>query len=264
MTVSSDLLTPIKFGERNTGIGGSEVAKIAGISPWGRPIDVWLRKMDMAPKQETSEAMQLGLDCEVMLDEWYQRATGYTTTEHPTVRRTDRPWQVGSVDRLVVGKELGVDFKTVGLATWGQRHQWGDPGSDVVPPDVVAQCAWYMSMWDYPQWDVAALIAGRGRVLFHIHRDAKLEAALLACAKRFWMGNVLANVEPEPDDSKSYRDWMKAKYAKPERGDIIAGNGELQESAIRLERIKGAIGKLTARQTGIENNSRYGITVAHS
>ena len=62
--------------ERRTGIGGSDVPAILGISPYGSPYSVWADKLGLLPERECSEAMRQGADLEAYVSRRFCEETG--------------------------------------------------------------------------------------------------------------------------------------------------------------------------------------------
>src|SRR5690606_6883149 len=77
---------------RSRGIGGSEIAAIAGVSPWDTPLSVYLRKIGELPEKEATSATYWGSILEpVVADEYKRRHPGYrvervnAVLQHPDV-----------------------------------------------------------------------------------------------------------------------------------------------------------------------------------
>src|SRR5690554_1892820 len=88
---------------RTRGIGGSDIAAIAGVSPWATPLSVYLDKIGGAPEKEGTEAMGWGTILEdVVAREYARRHPEYTirrvnaVLQHPEVR-----YFIGNIDREI-------------------------------------------------------------------------------------------------------------------------------------------------------------------
>lgn len=95
---------------RTQGIGASDAAAILGISPWKTAFRLWQEKIGEAPPQETTSAMQRGIDLEDEARRTYEAQTGHyvepTTLEHP-----DWPVMRASLDGLTFDRTIAVEIK---------------------------------------------------------------------------------------------------------------------------------------------------------
>jgi predicted phage-related endonuclease len=76
--------------------------------------------------------------------------------------------------------------------------EWGESGTDLVPPAYVVQCAAYMALTGCHTADLAALFGNAELRIYTIARDLDLEADLLEQATDWWNRHVVADVPPEP------------------------------------------------------------------
>ena len=52
---------PLAWQEaRRQGLGGTDMARVMGLSPWGGPLDVYMEKKGLAPKQAPNRFMERG------------------------------------------------------------------------------------------------------------------------------------------------------------------------------------------------------------
>lgn len=197
---------------RCQGIGGTDVAAIVGVNPYRTAIDVYCDKLGLSEPREETRAMRLGKRLEPVLIAEYSLETGLEALpwqallRHPTV-----PWMLGTPDARLVTLPRGLELKTAGGR---QAHRWGEPGSDDVPDEYLCQVAWYMAVADMPEWDVAVLIGGQDFRVYHVERDAELEAALIERATDFWHRHIVAQVPPPLDGSPSSRRYIEARFRR--------------------------------------------------
>lgn len=96
------MITKEQLIERRTGLGGSDIAGILGISPWTRPIDVYLDKKGLAgdePKRET-EAMWWGNEEEELVARRFMELTGRKLVNYN--RTIHDGCLLANIDRLLV------------------------------------------------------------------------------------------------------------------------------------------------------------------
>lgn len=231
------------LAERRSGVGGSDVPAIVGASPWRSPLDVYLDKVGLAEPQPETEPMRWGTLLEAVVAQEYARRLGVAVVPGPgMLRHPDRPWAFANVDRLVAGGGRGVEIKTTGYA-----DAWGEPGTDQMPPYVVAQVAWYAGITGIAEWDVPVLISGSDFRVYHYRRDPELEEMLFDAAGRFWHEHVLAMVPPAP------RSVAEAAVRWPrDTGAEVYASAEAVAAVAELARLKAEIKRLEAEAEGYE------------
>lgn len=202
--------------ERRKGIGGTDAAAILGLSKYATEHDVWLRKQGLAPEVRENEAMWWGRELEDIIARRYSEVTSYPllNPQHPDgskrlVYHPDHPELIGSPDRLVVSRPLGLEIKTASVYT---ADEWGREGTDEIPLAYVAQCAHYMAITGFPRWDVAVLIGGSDFRLYHLHRDEAMEQALVAKLIDWWQRRIVQGEEPPIDGSEASARFLAGKY----------------------------------------------------
>lgn len=258
---------------RRTGIGGSDIAAIMGLSPWRSAVDVYLDKVGESKDVQENEAMFWGTVLEDVVAKHYADTSGNKVQRVGQMMRCpDRAWMIGNIDRAIVtpgsrarfdgGKLLGADgileCKTAGAfkaADWGNEDD-----QDAIPTQYAAQCFWYMGISGIGWCDIAVLIGGQRYLSKRIERDDEIIKAMIAQAEEFWFKNVVERIPPEPktgDDAvKLYpRDFGTAIVANAKTLELLARARELkaQIAALELELdgdrktgINGVMGELKA------------------
>ena len=193
--------------ERKKGLGGTDVAALAGVSPFKSPLGIWADKLGLHGPTEQTLAMTIGLELEPVIARLYERSQNVTVREADFLIHPQEPYFVGSPDRLIAGQEKGLEIKTTRYG-----GQWGEEGTDQVPLAYLVQCAWYQMLTGYEDWDIAVLIAGSDLRVYHLRRDRDLEEMLVDRARRFWHDHILTQVPPALDGSEDSRRWLARKY----------------------------------------------------
>jgi predicted phage-related endonuclease len=153
---------------RRSGLGGSDLAAICGASV-KKPIEVWEDKRGIAPPDVQSDEAYWGHVHEPGVARRWAADTGLVLLEVPTMRRTDRPWHLGTPDRF------GWEPIKVGMSVGGVS------GEPIDPCDLAGT----MDLFEIPI--SAAPIAG-------------IELADEAEALRFYQGAPAGlHVVPRPD-----------------------------------------------------------------
>lgn len=228
---------------RQTGIGGSDIAAVAGMHPWRKAYDVWMEKLGIAPPDDVeSEAAYWGRTLEPVLCDEYARREGVRLTRppfaHGVMRSPEYPWMVGSPDRFVEGQKVGLDVKMAGLR---QARRWGPAGTDFIPEEYQAQAQWYLALTGYERWDVAVLL-GQSFRIFRVEPHAELQKLLIDIGGRFWHCHVEPQIPPGVDHTDAAYRMLQRFYPdvteplRPATEDEIKRVQELRHVQHELDR----------------------------
>lgn len=205
------------------------------------------------------------------------------------------PWLFGSLDRvinieggfnLITGEPLTMEaILECKNMSWWVSKMW----EDGIPIYHLAQIHTYMAIMETDYAEIAMLVDGGSLQVEKIMRDEALIERILTISKAFWYNRVvpgqkaveqrnlaemegnmgegekwdaeIQRVEPDPDDSEAYKDFMEEKFVK-ER-EVVDGTMELYTLAKRDNFLRAFINKLDKERTGIKNKfiqflSNYG------
>jgi predicted phage-related endonuclease len=186
-------------------IGGSDIAKLLGLSKYGNAADVYLRIVE-GLEDEWNPRMERGAAVEPELRAYAQNFLGLELEDvasdyhdHPTLE-----FARAQVDDLARwnGMPVAVDYKS--QSRWVKG--WGAADSDEVPASIHAQIAWEMLCADR---ELGLLVVGFGDdapapvlfsvshvVTYQVERDERFEALCIQTARDFWEGHVIPRVPP--------------------------------------------------------------------
>lgn len=189
---------------RRTGLGGSDIASMLGMSSWKSPYALWQEKIstdkdideDDDEAQELNEYIHFGIKLEQIVADEFEERTGKKLRRCGLLRNNNYPFVLASVDRLVVGEDAGLECKTT--SSW-KKEEWTD---DNVPDAYYLQCQWYMLATGFPKWYIACLIGGNRFEWKEIKRNDKDIDIMLQTAKKFWEENVIAKKLPTIDGTE--------------------------------------------------------------
>jgi len=223
---------------RRAHITATDAAAIVGLHPYRSRFDVWSSKQGIVPETPDNEAMYWGREQEDVIARRYARDTGLTLVSHDyeVSIHNSLPWLGGTPDRTVLNAPHGLEIKTAGYRS---LDRWGEAGEGVVPEEYVVQCSVYMSIFDYPTWDLAVLIAGQDYRVYNLRRDAELEAMVLEECGRFYTDHVKAGVPPAPDASPGCAAWLARTYPAA-RKPLLVANGVTEIVMGKLRDIRQA------------------------
>lgn len=203
---------------RRSGIGGSDIAAVLGVSPWRTPLDVWRDKTappDEAQDGEPSEPMYWGLVLEDVVAREYARREGRRVQRvNSLLRLPDRPWAIATIDRAVVaegrrarpsphggltGADGVLECKTAhaaAAAEWG-----GAEDAEGIPVHYAAQGMWYLGVTGLEWCDFAVLVGGQRFLVRRLERDEEVIRSMLERAEEFWRRYVVERTPPPPRTS---------------------------------------------------------------
>lgn len=245
------------LAERRTGIGGSDIAALLGLSPWKTPLQLWMDKtgrLEETVDPERDERFYWGNVLEDVVARRYAADRGVKVQRlnammhHPecaiALANIDRVVVVdGSVARWKDGAVKGatnvLECKTAHAMA---RHSadWGEPGSDEVPQNYWLQCVWYLGITGLASADIAVLFGGQKFATYTIAADGDLFEDLLDGADHWWRRHVVADVPPEPRCEDDARRLWKSHVAGREK--IVSV--DVAEAVKTLASIKSQISDL--------------------
>lgn len=211
---------------RRTGIGGSDVAAVLGVSQWRSAYEVFLDKRGELPPQEESEPMRWGTLLEPVIRQRYADVTGCDVLKLPTTFRSEQyPWMIANLDGVRRDGSRLLEAKT---ARTGE--EWGEPGSDEVPLAYLLQVQHYMTVTPFRVTDIAVLIGSSDFRIYTVEADRELQEMLIEAEAEFWH-RVQVNDPPPPVDLQD----TKRRYGSLSvKGSVLAR----EEDLTTLERLR--------------------------
>lgn len=238
---------------RMSGLGGSDIAAVLGLSPFknSNPMSVYLSKVGLADDFPESDAMYWGKEQEALIAKRFAHDTGERLI-HPQnclYRSELYPWMIGTPDRLILNKKEGLEIKTAGYPF---RSFWGEPGSDEVPEYYLTQAVWYMALTGYERWHIAVLIGGNDYRTYVVEKNPELEEILVEQARAFWEGCVLTETAPRMDGSDATKTYLRKRYPKDD-GNMKLATVEIDRMAEELAVLNYELAEREQRATEIKN-----------
>lgn len=179
--------------DRAAGIGASEVAALAGLSPWSTPVEVWLEKVGLGRPRDETPQMQTGRDLELAIlklgAQRLSRRIVHNARTFPHRAWPDVPL-FATPDGFGPGRLSLAEVKVV-------SHRLSD-WTDGPPPYVALQVQAQMSC--YPKAgavDVIALVGGEVRT-YRVDRDPAGIAALEQNVRAWWQAHIVGETAPPP------------------------------------------------------------------
>ncbi len=239
------------LAERRTGIGGSDIAAILGVSPYRTAVDVWMDKTGRATKIEENEAMYWGTTLEdIVAREYSKRNSIKVERINRVVRKPGAEWMLANLDRICwqngqmpvvrrTGRIVSRHALECKTASAWKSDVWthaDDIADTPLPVEYTAQVMWYMAVADLDVVDVAVLIGGQKYEQRRVERDDETIRAMVERAEAFWFGNVVAGIAPTPVNA----DDAKALFPHDD-GSSIEADAELIADITQAKSIKQEI-----------------------
>lgn len=249
--------------KRKTGIGGSDVAAIAGEHPYKTAADVYARIVADVEPQIDNARMALGRAMEGhILDEYCKRHDLDPSSFERLVEIRDaaKPWRRGELDALNRKSRRALDAKLV--VSPRQFARWGEIGSDSVPVEYLLQGHWYQQLADTDNFTIVAFIESDLRE-FNIPRDREMDGLLGETVDKFWRDHVekkvpppLTGCAPETLHALFPRNAAPLREATPGEVEIFGkyadARAERESSEACEEELKAALQAAIADAEGIK------------
>ncbi len=211
--------------ERKKSLGGSDMGAILGLNHYASPYSVWAEKIGKTADRPDNEAMRQGRDLEDYVCRRFMEASGLKVQRCNAILRNDSfPHLHANVDRLIIGQKAGVEAKTASALNASKFSGGEFPGS------YYAQCVAYLAVTEYERWYLAAVILGKGFVIYQMTRipedtcpdwcessvfvSEEEIRALGDAAKRFWEDYVEKDIPPAVDGSRATAEALGEVFSR--------------------------------------------------
>ena len=190
---------------RKSGIGGSDVAAVMGLSKWRTPLDVWKEKTATEePVDEPNDVLELASYLEEYTASKYEKISGRTVRRRNSLLISDKyPCLIGNIDREILGDGRGLGIlECKALSTFNFRKV----EMNGLPNEYLLQGHHYHFCGNGKYKFVVFAILNRdnGRLLtFEIAIDAKLQAEAADFCHTWWHNYVVTGREPIEEEKKA-------------------------------------------------------------
>lgn len=226
--------------ERRRGLGGSDITAILGLSEYKTPYAVWEEKvLGVIPPE--NEFMKAGKKLEHVVAEYYEEATGETTTkpeENKIYCLNDNPIICGTPDRLL--DEAVLELKTT-------QHFIT---ADNFPTEWLLQGQWYAGILNKNYCINAWLTRGAFFDYRKTEFDKELFETLIESGTDWWNKYVVKNIKPEPVNSQDIIRMFKDKLT----GNSVVLKSELLPELETLRELKNQKKQIEEKEKNLEEN----------
>lgn len=192
-------------------ITASKVAAILGVSPWESPRSLWLRMHGDIPWDDGNAATRRGQYLEDGILAWWRDQHGVAHSncaEQPTYTLGD--WAAATPD-MATFLDPDEPNVLVEAKSTARMDEWGDPGTDVIPPYYLVQVQWQMHVSGVHRCYVPVLGPGLRFAEYLVKYDAKSGPLLEARCRTFY-DSLTADEPPELDGSVATYEAIKTLH----------------------------------------------------
>lgn len=242
-------LTLAQLEARRNHIGASDVPALFGKSPFATAWDVWASKVH-GIDSNAGDAAMLGDHFEPVLIDLYEQRAGVRAERHLMIVHKDGVLAANLDGCIRDGAVIHrvIECKTHGLASPARRSdEWGEPGTDQVPDDVMLQVQTQLEVADCPVASVELLMGGRGHLSYVVDRNRRLGAAIVKKATAFWRNYVVTRVPP-PDSAP--RDPSLARRLPIVDGLTLPIPDDIAGRFLALRHMESLVGKAKKKAEG--------------
>jgi putative phage-type endonuclease len=200
---------------RKKGIGGSDVAAIAGLSKYKSPVGVWLEKTGQLEPEEAGEAAYFGNLLEPIVAHVFAERTGKRVrNKHAMLQHSKYPWMIANLDREVVGEKAFLECKT---ASEYLKKDWEE---EKIPDAYMLQIQHYLAVTNLPFCYIAAIIGGNKFQYKPVERDNELIDYIVTIEHDFWQ-MVQNGTPPEVDGTEASIELLKRLFPHSDGNEIL-------------------------------------------
>lgn len=250
--------------DRRSGIGGSDIAAIVGLSPWQSRYSVWADKVGLLPLDEgSSEAMEFGQRAEPMLAGYFTDRTGlYVAGEQMTCTVPDAPWMRCTLDGFAVESPVSDLEQAVAAVEFKTTSATADEWAQEVPVHYACQATWTSVVTQLPTVMFGVLHLAFGRPTFRVYTFTPTEddkTLLVNAASSFWRDHVLTGTPPAADGSDATTEALQAAFRGDPGLDALEADSALRIECIRVNSLKARIKDAEGSLSEAQNNIRLAL-----
>lgn len=235
------VLIPDDEYDRQKFIGSSNVAAIIGLGAYGQtPLTTYLAKVGegqevVDPEHELFLQRRKRWEGPIvqMLREEFK---GEIVSVNKRYRDGEIDYLAAEIDfewRDGDGFIQNGEIKTVSPFAYGEKHGWGDEGTDDVPVNYAAQVYHGLGVMRRQKCILAALVGLDSMLFYNFAAHAATIAEMREKCQRFWIDHVLAHIPPEP---LNLEDSMR--LAQRLQGRPVVVDDEIRDTVENLRQLR--------------------------
>lgn len=245
---------------RRTGIGGSDIGALLGMSRYTAPYQLYLDKRgelpDIARPEALDRAARWGHLHEPLIAEEFARQHNVRTRRIGLIRHEKDAWRLANLDRQVHGCPDGPCLLEIKNRSAWKEKDWGESGDpDGVPDTEALQTHWYLGVTGYGHAHVGVLINGNDDRYYRVQRDDDLIGDVVAMAAAFWQ-QVQDGVAPAPGAAESTTELLGQIWHPAEGATRVVTREQIEPVLARRDRGQQLIAEGTAELDDANNHLR--------
>lgn len=234
--------SPEWHAARANGLGGSEIAAVLGLSKWESPLSLWLRKAQQIPlDDEDKPEMEAGRRLEDAICQKFADAHELGGRLQPagTYRHIGRPFMIANPDRFIYDLDGYVSaLLEAKFAIYDE--EWGEQGTDQIPPYYLAQTRWYLDVFGLDTCYVEVFVGSQGEFREYIVRADESDQAYLREAGGAFVQSVTAGERPPVDGHDETYRAIRALNPGIDRGQDVELTTETFTAYLEAKRMEKA------------------------
>lgn len=243
LVATSDLPIDQWLALRRTGIGGSDVAALVGLSQYTSPYELYLDKRGELPDLTRPEALERaahwGHRHESQLAEEFALRHDVKVRRIGLIQHESVPWRLANLDRQVAGCPDGPCLFEAKSRSAYKASEWGESGDpEGVPDGEALQTHWYMGVTGYRHAHVGVLINGNDDRYYRLEYDADIDADVTAMAGSFWQ-RIQDGDPPPVDGSHAVTELLSVLWQGREKAEKVIDAAEVAPLRAEIERLQG-------------------------
>lgn len=194
----------------------SKIAAVMGHSPYESRFSLWHRMNGTVPAQVENDELQRGTLLEPAVCEWW-------ASKHPDAKLYRSPmyrhplweWVAATPDRIVRYGD-GREPELLEAKTANNSWEWGEEGTDEIPPFYYDQVTWQLGVFGLEVCHVAALFSGLQFKAYRVEFNADYFARLVG-EGRVFMESLWAGEKPSIDALDGHMEtYVAIRYLHPD------------------------------------------------
>lgn len=216
---------------RRSGIGGSEVAAILGLSKWSSEYQIWLDKTsNEEPEEKKSNVLEWGSRLEPVIRQKVADETDGQVYIVPQMLRSKKyPHMCADLDGVILtasGEWVGLEIKT-------HREYGSKDWAFGVPAYYQTQVQHYMAVTGLKKFIVVCLLNGSDFVSYEVEANTDFISALYDVEQKFW-NKVQSGEKPLADGSDGTAKQIAKLYGDARTADKVVLEGEQETVMVAL------------------------------
>lgn len=202
---------------RKDGLGGSEIAAIAGLSPWKSKSALWYEKTGVVVERKERPHLWWGTAVEdVIAQRWVEQEAARHVMKTGMWRSKIWQFMYADPDRFIVPtarSKTPVGILEIKTTHDFNAHEWGKyKGNEAIPPYYNAQIQWYLAAFGLSD-AVCAVVIGQGDYREYPIRASAIDQKFLIDLATDFMDSIRNNTPPVAEGDNATYQALRALHA---------------------------------------------------